>query len=124
MIRVGESGGKGRGVFALRNISCGEIIEAAPVVVVPHGQVTNLAATVLDDYCFLWGDDREDVAILLGLCSLCNHSYAPNARFVLRPTQLAIEFVALRDITEGEEITTNYNGDPASREPVWFSPNP
>ena len=31
-----------------------------------------------------------------------------------------IRFVALRDIEAGEEVTTNYNGNPDSQEPVWF----
>jgi uncharacterized protein len=86
--------------------------------------VASLAATVLDNYCFLWGDEHEEVAVLLGRCSLCNHSYQPNARFVLHPGRLTIEFVALRDITTGEEIAANYHGDPASADPVWFEPKP
>jgi uncharacterized protein len=124
MIRIGESPDKGRGVFATRKIASGETIEEAPVVVVPREQVANLDATSLGDYYFLWGDDEKDGALLLGWCSLCNHSYEPNARFELRPARQTIEFIALRDIAGGEEITTNYNGDPGSREPVWFLPNP
>ncbi len=120
MIGIGESGGKGRGIFAARPIDCGERIESAPVVVVPRAQVTHLDATILGDYYFVWGEDKKDAAILLGRCSLCNHSYEPNARFVLVPAQQAIEFVALRAIKVGEEITINYNGDPANRAPLWF----
>ena len=120
MIRAGDSHGKGRGVFALRKIASGETIEEAPVIVVRENEVAHLDATVLGDYYFLWGDDEKQAALLLGLCSLCNHSYEPNARFVLHPERHTIEFVALRDIAAGEEVTTNYNGDPSSREPVWF----
>lgn len=120
MIRVGESADKGRGIFALRNIACGELIEEAPVVVLPREQVAHLDATALGDYYFLWGDDEMEAALLLGLCSLCNHSYEPNARFDLHPLRRTIAFIALRDIGAGDEITANYNGDPASREPVWF----
>jgi len=124
MIQVGESLDKGRGVFATRKISGGETIEEAPVVVVPREQVAHLDATALGDYYFVWGDEEKDAALLLGLCSLCNHSYEPNARFELRPAGLTIEFIALRDIAAGEEITINYNGDPASQEPVWFPAKP
>jgi hypothetical protein len=120
MIRIGDSPGKGRGVFALRKIRAGETIEEAPVVIVSESEVAHLDATVLGDYYFLWGDDEKQAALLLGWCSLCNHSYTPNARFTLHPKRLTIEFVALRDIAEGEEVTTNYNGNPKSREPVWF----
>ena len=120
MIHIGESGSRGRGLFARRPIGGGELIEAAPVVVVPREQIDHLDATVLGDYYFLWGETKKEAAILLGRCSLCNHSYEPNARFVLVPDQRTIEFVALRDIVVGEEITINYNGDPASRGPLWF----
>lgn len=116
MIRIGPSAGKGRGIFAMGSISCGETIEEAPVVVVPREQVAHLDATALCDYYFLWGDDEKEAALLLGRCSLCNHSYEPNARFVLYPARQTIEFIALRDIAAGEEITTNYNGETESRE--------
>jgi len=124
MTGIGESGGKGRGIFAARPIDGGERIESAPVVVVPRAQVAHLDATILGDYYFVWGEDKKDAAILLGRCSLCNHSYEPNARFVLVPAQQAIEFVALRAIKAGEEITINYNGDPANRAPLWFPTMP
>jgi SET domain-containing protein len=120
MIGVGDSPDKGRGIFALRSIASGETIEEAPVVIVPEGEVAHLDATVLGDYYFLWGEDEKQAAVLLGLCSLCNHSYRPNARFVLHPDRSTIQFVALCEISEGEEVTTNYNGDPQSQKPVWF----
>jgi SET domain-containing protein len=124
MIRVGTSPGKGRGVFATRRIRRGETIEEAPVVRVPEDEVAHLDATVLGDYYFLWRDDEKEAALLLGICSLCNHSYEPAARFELHPAEFTIAFVALRDIEEGEEITVNYNGAPDSREPVWFDAIP
>ena len=121
MIRVGESPGKGRGIFAARDIRAGDIIEEAPVVVVPREQVTHLDATVLGDYYFMWGDDEKEAALLLGFCSLCNHSYEPNSRFVLNLELQIITFTALQDIPAGAEITTNYNGDPENRKEVWFA---
>ena len=124
MISVGPSPGKGRGVFASRAIRAGEIIEEAPVIVLPGTEIEHLERTGLQDYYFLWGTDEEDAAILLGACSLCNHSYEPNAVFELRPESQTIRFVALRDIAAGEEVTTNYNGDPANRKPVWFDARP
>lgn len=124
MIRVGQSAGKGRGIFATRKILCSEMIEEAPVVVVPREQVAHLDATALCDYYFLWSADEKDAALLLGQCSLCNHSYEPNARFVLHPKRRTIGFIALRDILAGEEVTTNYNGDPGSRKPLWFPARP
>ena len=120
MIFVGNSDGKGRGIFAQRKISKGETIEEAPVVVIPHSQIEHLDRTLLGDYYFVWGEDEEEAAIALGLCSLCNHSYEPNAAFRLNRDRLTIEFVAARSIESGEEITINYNGDPGSKKPIWF----
>jgi len=79
---------------------------------------------VLQDYYFLWGADEKDAAILLGLCSLCNHSYQPNAVFLPCPETCTIRFVALRDIEAGEEVTTNYNGNPDNLKLVWFDAQP
>ena len=120
MIVVDVSPGKGRGVFAARAIAAGALIEEAPVIVVPTHEIEHLERTTLSDYYFLWGPDDTSGAILLGVCSLCNHSYEPNAVFETRLDEATIRFVALRDIAAGEEITTNYNGNPTCRAPVWF----
>ena len=120
MIFVRETAGKGRGVFTRNRIRAGEVIEEGPVIVMPPSEVGVLEKTALQDYYFDWGENQEAAAVMLGLCSLCNHSYQPNAKFTLKPETLTIEFVALRDIEPGEEITINYNGDPADQKPIWF----
>ena len=120
MIFVANSERRGRGIFAQRKISKGETIEEVPVVVIPHSQIEHLDRTLLGDYYFVWGEDEEDAAIALGLCSLCNHSYEPNAVFRLNRNKLTIEFVAALDIEADKEITINYNGDPSSKKPIWF----
>lgn len=120
MIFVGETAGKGRGIFARRKICTGETIEEAPVLVIPKSEIEFLEKTLLQDYYFLWGENEEEAAVMFGICSLCNHSYRPNAVFNLRPETLTIKFVAHRDIEEGEEITINYNGDPEDQSSIWF----
>lgn len=120
MIAIGPAGEKGRGVFARSPIARGTLIEEAPVVVLPASQIGHLRRTILDEYCFKWGSDWDEAAILLGTCSICNHSFDPNAVFVCHFEELTIAFFALCDIAAGEEITINYNGDPASKEPVCF----
>jgi hypothetical protein len=112
--------GKGRGIVAGRRFDEGELIERIPVIVIPADQWELVAESVLSDFCFSWGDDTEATAIALGHGSLFNHSYQPNAFAQLRMRQRLIEFVALRDIDEGEEITINYNGDPDSTAEVGF----
>ncbi len=110
--------GKGRGVFARRAFLEGEIIERVPVVTLPVADIKNAEGWVgLAGYCYHWGDGKA--ALALGYGSLYNHSYQPNARYddVGRLTKV---FSALRDINAGEEITVNYNGEPADKQPMGF----
>lgn len=90
------------------------LIERVPVLVVPADE---LRSSQLADYAFTWS--RARVAIALGYGSLYNHSYTPNAQY-RDIGRHAKEFIALRDIVAGEEITVNYNGDPQDRTPVDF----
>jgi SET domain-containing protein len=124
MIAIGETRYKGRGVFAQTKIPADVLIEEGPVVIVPPEQIEHLNRTTLANYYFLWGPDETEAALLLARCSLCNHSFDPNAIFVLNPERLTISFFSRRDIPAGEEITINYNGDPAARTPIWFRTAP
>jgi uncharacterized protein len=120
--RVAETQARGRGVFAVKAFKAGETIERAPVIPFPAEQWELFVKTALDDFCFRWGDDDEDGAVGLGFASIYNHSFTPNARYVLRIPERQLEYVAIRDIEPGEEITTNYNRDPDDPKPVWFDP--
>ena len=112
--------GKGRGVVAGRRFGRGELIERAPVVVLSPADWDVARQTNVARYCFLWGRGGHQAGIALGTGSLFNHSYTPNA--LARPLvrERLMEFVALRDIEQDEEITINYNGDPDDRAPVGF----
>ena len=114
-IEVRRVKGKGRGVFALKPIKNGDVIERVPVLVLPYGE--DEWESALSPYYFAWG--RGTVALALGYGSLYNHSYRPNARYD-DVGQLTKVFTAIRDIAPGEELTVNYNGDPADRAPVAF----
>lgn len=120
-IRIGESAPIGKGVFATRSFGPGELIESAPVIVIPADEWLSVEKTVLFNYCYAYGESMNDIALALGFGSLYNHSYTPNARYVRRQDQKLIEFFALRPIAMGEEITINYNGDPGSLDPLWFT---
>ncbi len=120
--RVAESPGRGRGVLATRAFKAGDTIERLPVIAFPAEDWEHVVETSLNDFCFRWGHDDEDGAIGLGNASLYNHSFSPSARYVLRIPEQQIEFVAVRDIAAGEEITVNYNRDPEDLKPVWFDP--
>ncbi len=117
MIAVGCTEQKGRGVFAVKRIPEGEIIERAPVIVIPDERRHSAGRCVLDDYYFEWG---SDYAIALGFGSLYNHSHKPNAAFICRHEEMYIEFVALRDILEGEEVTIHYNDGHVFLSPLSF----
>ncbi len=120
MIEYKQTASAGRGVFATRRISGGETIERVPVIVVPAAEQPLIAATILDSYDFKWGDDGKSTAIALGMGSLYNHSFRPNALYRKRFADRMIEFIALREIDEGEEILINYNGSPDDQSPIVF----
>lgn len=109
---------KGRGIFAHQDFAEGELIETAPVIVIPKQQIKLIVKTVLLNYYFGW--HGESGAIALGLTSLFNHSYHPNALYIKKFDQQIIEIIAYKYIRAGEEITINYNGNVDNLNPVWF----
>ncbi|MEH2088909.1 SET domain-containing protein [Nostoc sp.] len=118
MLIVGNTNLKGRGVFAQKRFLKGELIERVPVVVIPAEQVEFLDKTILGNYYYDWED--KAAAIALGLSSLINHSYHPNAYYVKKFADRELDLIAYRDIEAGEEITANYNGSPDDKSPIWF----
>jgi len=111
-IAASKISGAGRGVFASTKIPKGSLIERCPVVVLPRrGDRARLRKTDLVKYYFLWGKDRDRAAICLGWGSIYNHSYEPNAEYSKLVEGDYMDFIALSDIEEGQEITVNYNGD-------------
>jgi hypothetical protein len=118
-IKITAVAGKGRGVIAARKIMKGELVERAPVVVVPVEQRACLERTVLDHYVYDWSDGR--LAVALGAGSIFNHSYTPNATYAKRFDEHVLEYTALVDIEAGDEIVINYNGDPRDLTPLWFA---
>ncbi|MCB9528406.1 MAG: SET domain-containing protein-lysine N-methyltransferase [bacterium] len=123
-VEVRRFAGKGRGVVARHRLVAGSVIDRSPVVVLPASQVPAVEQTLLDEYVFLWGEDRAQVAVVLGPISLLSHDYRPNAVYERHPDADEVWLRALRDIEAGEEVTINYGGDPASRAAVWFGVPP
>jgi hypothetical protein len=126
-VRRDTAKGRGaRGVYATRPFEPGEVIERAPVILIPKAQVFGDStqarnAARISWYVFSWRvpTNREYVALALGYGSLYNHSFEPNARYeCLSPD--GIEFRCIRPIGTGEEIMINYNGDPADQTPMEF----
>jgi SET domain-containing protein len=115
-LTIGAAGEKGLGVFARELITPGEIIETCPVLAVENDDIVDGA--LLDQYVYEWGPSR--CAVALGYGSLYNHSFDPNAVFQTDLPHGTITITARRRIQPGEEVTINYNGDPACADPVDF----
>lgn len=108
---VRHSPGRGKGLFASRDIRDGDLLDEAHVLTWPAGA---LGGHELDRYCFAWPGDREAVAF--GRISLVNHSSAPNARIEIDEPAGVIRLRAARTIAADEEITFDYGCD------LWFEP--
>lgn len=111
----------GRGIFAAVDLQANEIIEVCPVIEIPENQLGLLRKTELYNYFFLWGENLKKAAICLGFGSMFNHSYSPNATCIKNFKEKTIEFVTIKEIKRGSEITVNYNhGDPNDQRPLWI----
>jgi len=111
---------KGRGVYTHERIPPGTIIEIAPVIVMKKEDRVHLDKTLLHDYIFEWGANKDQCAMALGLIPIYNHSYKSNCEYFMDFEEETILVKTMRVIEKGEELTINYNGnwnDPAK---VWF----
>lgn len=124
-LRIASIGSKGRGVVAEWDIEAGELVERAPVLIIPEDDRRAVDLTDVANYIFMWEHDTvaEDLysgkgraALVLGFTSLINHSDAPNCDFVRYIDALALDLVAIRNIRQGEELTIDYGLT------LWFAP--
>ena len=141
---------KGRGVFACRRFQANEIVEIAPVVVIPHPIATTRTAMPLkapgsttfqpnpsvkveikfarEFSVLLFAWDRlakvpDTSALALGYGSLYNSANPANVRFEADPAELVLRFIAAREIQPDEELTINYSagdGGAESKDQNWF----
>lgn len=111
----------GRGVFARVDIKKGELIETCPVIPIPEHDVAALSHSILLTYFYFFGKERERMVVALGFGSIYNHTDTPNATYKEREKDQAIDFIALRDIQKGEEITVNYVQEHNNKNPLWFT---
>ena len=115
---------KGRGAFSKKSIKKGTIIDVAFVVPIPNKEYKKVRKTILYNYCYLWEDPEHmpafKNAITLSVSQFINHSYDPNLKYLYDYENKAIEFSAIKDISQGEELTVNYNGLVDDKSPMWF----
>ena len=111
----------GRGVYAARNIKKDELIEKCPIIEIPKHDLANLKESILTTYFFFFGKNKEELLVALGFGSIYNHAYTSNARYIIKPQDATIDFVALKEIKKGQEITVNYSqGNQKNKNPLWF----
>ncbi len=118
---IADSDLHGKGVFAAEFIEIGTLIEICPVIVLPKKDMKLIHKTKLHDYYFLWGEDEQQVGIIMGYGSLYNHSYDPNVEYIPDYEGHTLSFYCYKNIEIGEEILVNYNGTPTDLSPLWFT---
>ena len=117
---VQETTTKGRGVFTRQNIDAGAVIEESPVIVMTAQDRVLLDKTLLHDYIFEWGNEKDQCCMALGYLSIYNHSYGSNCEYFMDFEEQTIRIKTIRAIKKGEELTINYNGDWNNNKKIWF----
>ena len=117
---VDDTSVKGRGVFTHERIPANTVIEIAPVIVMEFSDREHLDKTLLHDYIFEWGKEKDKCAMALGLIPIYNHSYKSNCEYFMDFEDSSITVKTVRVIENGEELTINYNGDWNDGKKVWF----
>ncbi len=117
---VDKTSEKGRGVFTRERIPANTVIEIAPVIVMRKTDREYLDNTLLHDYIFEWGKEKDKCAMALGLIPIYNHSYKSNCEYFMDFEDDSIMVKTVRVIENGEELTINYNGDWNDGKKVWF----
>lgn len=110
----------GRGVFTSKDIAAGTIVEISPVIVMSLEDRKLLDKTLLYNYIFEWGENKDRCCMALGLIPIYNHSCPSNCEYCVDVEAEVMMIKTVFDIKEGEELTTNYNGDWDDATKVWF----
>lgn len=110
---------EGLGVFTSTAISNGSLLEICPIIKLGKKDTKRIKKTNLFDYFFSWGKKLKRSAIVLGYGSLYNHSKTPNAEFRIDYNANVITFHSIKNISIGEEITTDYHAGLKGKK-LWF----
>ena len=117
---VDETDSMGRGVFTTECIPPDTTIEISPVIVMSGDDRVHLDKTLLHDYIFEWGTDKNQCCMALGYIAVYNHSYSSNCEYEMDYGKQLISIKTVRDIEMGEELFINYNGDWNNLKKIWF----
>ena len=116
---VGDSPLGGRGVFAAEPMAAGEVVEVAPVIVVPAEERDLLEASSLRDHWYGWNDDG-DAAVAFGHASFYNHAVDANCGYDAHEVLDALVVRTRRAVVAGEELTIDYTD--GGEQELWFDP--
>ncbi len=117
---IAPTSSMGRGVFTSEDIDAGTIVEIAPVIVMSKEERVLLDKTLLHDYIFEWGGEKEQCCMALGYVPVYNHSYTSNCEYEMDFETELIQIKTIRLIKAGEELFINYNGTWDDNKPLWF----
>ena len=111
---------KGMAVFTKEKIGTNMIIEESPVIVMSKDDRIHLDKTLLHDYIFEWGEEKDRCCMALGYLPMYNHSYKSNCEYFMDFEEEIIQIKTIRIIEREEELTINYNGNWNDNKKVWF----
>jgi len=117
---IAPTGTMGRGVFTSGDIDAGTVIEASPVIVMSAEERVLIDQTLLHDYIFEWGGDKNQCCMALGYVPVYNHSYRSNCEYEMDFGTELIQIKTVRPVMAGEELFINYNGNWDDETPLWF----
>ena len=103
-----------RGVFALKRIERGMLVEVAHCIEVPKVEYQeHIKHTVFEHYVFK-SKKTGGCLLCLGLGSLFNHNESPCLDYRIDEDNLLIRFYAAKAIEPGDELTIFYGAN------LWF----
>lgn len=117
---IGPTENRGRGVYTSADIEAGVVVEISPVVVMSSEERKLLDKTLLHDYIFEWGEQKDQCCMALGYVPVYNHSYTSNCEYGMDYEQQLISITTVRKVNAGEELLVNYNGDWNDATLLWF----
>lgn len=117
---IAPTADRGRGVFTSERLEAGTLLEVAPVIVMSGEERKLLDQTLLHDYIFEWGEERNECCMALGYVPVYNHSYESNCEYETDFDNQQIRITTVKAIEAGEELYINYNGEWNDPKPVWF----
>jgi hypothetical protein len=98
----------GRGVFATRRFTRGEVVCRNPVLLLDREDWRRCEPTILDDYVYRWPEEGRPRAVSLGVGSLFNASDVPNVDVEIDVAAKILTFRAIRPVEPGQELVLDY----------------